>query len=162
MPFVNRCGLFTARVPLWALYYLFKFAILPLAKRLRVTHQMPFADCWHAAGCLPRMPCHWPLCCMTTIRTAHRAVRWGHMVNTAASSFLIWGCRGLLAASLIPNRLGVATSPRKHKPLIFDREALRAFARSLCSVQLSHFLPLCHAPVPFPSGATPDLERRAE
>ncbi len=29
-------------------------------------------------------------------------------------------------------------------------------------VQLSHFLPLCHAPVPFPPGATPDLERRAE
>src|SRR6266571_1593004 len=56
----------------------------------------------------------------------------------------------------------VATSPWKHKPLIFDREALCAFARSLCSVQLSHFLPLCHAPVPFPSGATPDLERRAE
>src|SRR6266702_5048474 len=27
----------------------------------------------------------------------------------------------------------VATSPRKHKPLIFDREALRAFTRSLCS-----------------------------
>src|SRR6266702_1009337 len=29
-------------------------------------------------------------------------------------------------------------------------------------VQLSHFLPLCHALVPFPSGATPDLEWRAE
>jgi len=60
MPFVNHCGLFTACVPLWALYYLFKFAILPLAKHLQVTHQMPFANCWHAAGCLPQMPCHQP------------------------------------------------------------------------------------------------------
>ncbi len=32
-----------------------------------------------------------------------------------------------------PCRLGVATSPRPQRPLIFDREALRAFARSLRS-----------------------------
>src|SRR6266702_4945276 len=59
-------------------------------------------------------------------------------VGTAAASFLIRGCRGSLAASLIPYRSGVATSPRTRKPLIFDREALRASAQCLCS--LSNFI----------------------
>ncbi len=53
------------------------------------------------------------------------------------------------------------TLPRKRKPLIFDREGLRASAHSLRSFPTYlHFcyllvarctLRLCHAPVPFPS-----------
>src|SRR6266702_3718195 len=52
--------------------------------------------------------------------------------------FLSWGCRVSLAASSIPNRLGVATSPRTQIPLIFDREALRASARSLHALHIYH------------------------
>jgi len=44
--------------------------------------------------------------------------------HTAASSSLIRGCRGSLAASLIPNRLGVATSPWKHRPHLQSRSTL--------------------------------------
>ncbi|KAH8991365.1 hypothetical protein EDB86DRAFT_1624149 [Lactarius hatsudake] len=71
----------------------------------------------------------------------------------------------------IPNWLGVATSPRKRKCFIPDREALYASSHSLCSPPAKIFSrhyyyaqELVHFPAPCasPPGAIPDLERKAK